>query len=315
MRRIIGNDERAFKGVFIPAELWLNEDLSPMELLLMTEIDSLDKKNGCYASNKHFAEFFGLTASRISQMINSLAERGYLELHYNKQGKQIVNRLIKVVRKSSTPIKNTKGGYLENDEAPIENAKGGYLENAKESNTTRVIHTSNTNRVSVSKLVSNAREPKKSSCKSIDLWEKNWGRPNSVLKKRLAKQIDEFGDDLVAWTIANALKSNVSSKKADSWLNKAFDSYRRDKVTTVQQAKQQADDFHHRVSQKSKHRRWYDKGGHVRVEQLPDWAKDNHPRKDAKASQDQLDESARLMAQLHQKQGKEDDKNAMDNAL
>lgn len=135
-KRKIKDTNRAFNGVWIPKKYWLDEDLSAMEVLFMAEIESLDSDNGCFASNTHFAEFFGVSAGRVSQIINSLKDRGYLEISYNKKGKQVLNRVIRVVNKLNKGIKNTK--------APIKNSKEGYLENAKESNTTRVIQDSNT---------------------------------------------------------------------------------------------------------------------------------------------------------------------------
>ena len=55
---------RDFKGIWIPKEVWLNKELSIMEKVFMVEIDSLDSYQECFASNNHFAEFFGLSKSR-----------------------------------------------------------------------------------------------------------------------------------------------------------------------------------------------------------------------------------------------------------
>ncbi|MDT2640428.1 conserved phage C-terminal domain-containing protein [Enterococcus dongliensis] len=107
---------RGFKGIWIPASSWLDENLTIQEMLFLAEIDSLDiDEKGCYATNKHFSDFFGLTAGRCSQVITSLKEKGYIEVElvFNKK-KDIKNRTIKVVNKLNTPIKNIKGGYLEN---------------------------------------------------------------------------------------------------------------------------------------------------------------------------------------------------------
>lgn len=135
-QRKITNTNRAFNGVWIPKKYWLDENLSPMEVLFMAEIESLDGNNGCFASNNHFADFFGISAGRVSQIITSLKDKGYLAVSYNKNGKQVLNRIIRVVNKLNEGIKNTKD--------PIKNTKEGYLENAKGSNTFRVIQDSNT---------------------------------------------------------------------------------------------------------------------------------------------------------------------------
>lgn len=137
-KRKVKNVNRAFNGVWIPKKYWLDENLSIVEVTFMAEIESLDGDNGCYASNNHFAEFFGMTASRVSQIINSLSDRGYLQISYEKNGKQVVSRLIRVVNKLNGGIKKTK--------SPIKKTKGGYLENCEGNNTPRVIQDNNTDK-------------------------------------------------------------------------------------------------------------------------------------------------------------------------
>lgn len=115
-KRKITNQSRDFKGVWIPAEYWLDPNLTMMEIMFITEIDSLDRGEGCFASNNHFADFFGVTPGRASQIVKSLKKKGYIEVTYERNGKQVVRRLIRVVRKLKGGIKYSKGGYLENAE-------------------------------------------------------------------------------------------------------------------------------------------------------------------------------------------------------
>ena len=116
--------DRDFKGVWICKEIWLDNKLTWMEKLFITEINSLDNENGCYASNSYFAEFFNLSTVRCSQIINSLISKGYLSASYIRNGKEIKQRVLKIL---NTGIKNSKGG--------IKNILKGYKENFKESNT------------------------------------------------------------------------------------------------------------------------------------------------------------------------------------
>lgn len=116
-------EKRGFKGVWIPKEIWLNKELSVMEKLFLVEIDSLDNEKGCFASNKHFSEFFGLSKGRCTQIIKELEKKKMIKVSYEREGKQITRRTIRVVNKLSTPVnkldrgsKKTKQGYLENDE-------------------------------------------------------------------------------------------------------------------------------------------------------------------------------------------------------
>lgn len=119
--------KRAFKGVWIPKEIWLSKELTLQEKVFLAEIDSLDNDNGCFASNKYFAEFFGLTKGRCSQIINSLEEKGFITISYlYGENKSVEKRVIKVVNKLNTPSKFSKGGS--------KNTKDPYLENDKDNN-------------------------------------------------------------------------------------------------------------------------------------------------------------------------------------
>lgn len=120
--------QRGFKGVWIPKEIWLDDNLSKMEMCLLVEIDSLDNENGCYASNKHFAKFLGISKGRCSQLVSSLNSKGYIQIKYIREGKEIKKRIIKVVSKLNR-------GVVRKLNAPSKFSKQGYLENAKESNT------------------------------------------------------------------------------------------------------------------------------------------------------------------------------------
>ena len=87
-----------------------------MEKLFLVEIDSLDNEKGCFASNAHFAELFGITKGRCSQIVKSLEEKKLVNVRLEREGKRVVKRLIRVVNKLNNPIKNIKHPYLENAE-------------------------------------------------------------------------------------------------------------------------------------------------------------------------------------------------------
>ena len=73
--------DRQFKGIWIPAEIWLTDNLTLQEKIILVEIDSLENDDkGCYASNKHFSTFFKLTTQRVSQIIKSLEEKKYIKI-------------------------------------------------------------------------------------------------------------------------------------------------------------------------------------------------------------------------------------------
>lgn len=69
---------RDFKGIWLPRELYLAEDLSWNEKILLVEIDSLDRGEGCFASNRYLAEFIQLSVDRLAAIISGLRKRGYI---------------------------------------------------------------------------------------------------------------------------------------------------------------------------------------------------------------------------------------------
>lgn len=120
--------KRQFQGVWIPAALWLDASLPINEKVMLVELNSLqDPERGCYASNAHFAKFFGLSNSRISELINSLAKKGFVTVELIRKGKQVVERRVRVVElfgKSNTPSEKAFTPIRKTEEPPSENTKG-----------------------------------------------------------------------------------------------------------------------------------------------------------------------------------------------
>lgn len=139
--------DRKFKGVWIPAELWLDRDLSITEKVMMVEIESLeDDVRGCYASNAHFAAFFGLSNSRVSEIISGLSEKGFVSVELIREGKRVVERRIRLCNpfdKPNTPSENTANPFGKHVEPPSENAQGSntnILSNTKSNKTLSEAH-------------------------------------------------------------------------------------------------------------------------------------------------------------------------------
>ena len=138
-QRKIAKANRGFKGVWIPANIWLDEGLTIQEMLFLIEIDSLDATNeGCYASNKHFSEFFGLSTRRCTQIISELKQKGYItvEIIINKK-KQVEKRTIRVSKKNI-------GGYQENFHTPMEGKFHTPMEGKFQGSNTLFSNTNNT---------------------------------------------------------------------------------------------------------------------------------------------------------------------------
>jgi len=133
---------RRFQGVWIPAERWLDRSLSPVEKVMLGEIASLENgPRGCYATNAHFAQFFDLSISRVSEIISGLANRGLVTVELIRDGKRIVERRIRSVAPfeyPNTPSENSANPFGKDGEPPSENTQGNNTNN----NNTKSIKTS-----------------------------------------------------------------------------------------------------------------------------------------------------------------------------
>ena len=85
----------------IPADIRYDTELRDKAKLLYGEITALCNKNGyCFASNKYFAELYGVTTTTISTLIKELVDAGYIEsvIQYKAGTKEILNRYLKIFK-------------------------------------------------------------------------------------------------------------------------------------------------------------------------------------------------------------------------
>jgi DNA-binding MarR family transcriptional regulator len=95
-QRILNKElEPNFTGIFIPKEVWLCEELTPIQMLLMMQIKSLDNKFGCKATNNRFAEFFGVSDGTISEHIQNLVEKDFLVCQYDESNRRTMKVSLK----------------------------------------------------------------------------------------------------------------------------------------------------------------------------------------------------------------------------
>ena len=92
----MNKQKRDFKGIWIPKEVWLNEELTMQEKIFFVEIDSLDNNEGCFASNAYFSDFFKISKTRVSIVIQSLIAKGFIKstLVYKEGTKEILKRVL-----------------------------------------------------------------------------------------------------------------------------------------------------------------------------------------------------------------------------
>ena len=101
---------RDFKGIWIPAEIWLDSRLNALDKIILVEIDSLDSnEEGCFASNKYLAEFCQCTETKISTSINKLVKLEYLKIaKFDGRKRYIKSRIKKIERQ---PLKNLNAEF------------------------------------------------------------------------------------------------------------------------------------------------------------------------------------------------------------
>jgi hypothetical protein len=89
---------RKFQGIWIPSELWLTTKLTMQEKLFLVEINSLDNEEGCFATNQYFSNFFNISKTRVTTVLNNLIEKGFInrKIQYEKGTKQISKRVLNI---------------------------------------------------------------------------------------------------------------------------------------------------------------------------------------------------------------------------
>lgn len=108
------SDNRDFKGVWIPKEIWLNKDLTMLEKVIYTEISSLDNENHCIARNEYFAEFCNCSVSAVTKAIKHLKDIELIqELAFDGRHRKL--RVVKFTKQSSKIYEAESENLLSNN--------------------------------------------------------------------------------------------------------------------------------------------------------------------------------------------------------
>jgi len=116
--------ERGFKGIWIPAEVWLDERLSAIEKSVLAEIDSLSRTDtGCVAGNEYFAAFCQCSKRTVTDAVSHLTKLGLVEtVSFDGRSRQLRSCVAVSARQSS-----------KNCEADAQNLPGSIAESARQS--------------------------------------------------------------------------------------------------------------------------------------------------------------------------------------
>ena len=105
--------KQKLKGLWIPAEILLNNNLSDKEKIVLSMVLYLSDDTGsCFASNKYIASIVNVTSDRVSKIVSLLKEKGYVDvnLKYKIDTKEIEERQIIPITES---INRYSEKYLE----------------------------------------------------------------------------------------------------------------------------------------------------------------------------------------------------------
>lgn len=96
-------EEREFRGVWIPREIWLNKELNATDKVILAEIDSLDlDEKGCYASNEYLADFCQCSERKVSEAISKLIKQNYIYVqNFDGRRRTLRSRVAEIARQSS----------------------------------------------------------------------------------------------------------------------------------------------------------------------------------------------------------------------
>lgn len=137
--------ERDFKGIWIPAEVWLDERLNPLEKVILMEIDSLDcGDKGCYASNEYIARFCQCSESKVAHAVTRLVELGYVSRKsFDGRQRILQSRLAKFARQNSkvckSDVQNLQESNIDSNIDISSSIKKEYKESPQESDFTAAV--------------------------------------------------------------------------------------------------------------------------------------------------------------------------------
>ncbi len=149
----------SFTSVQVPVEIWFHKELTAIDKILLTEIVNLVKaNNNCFKSNQAFSELLGVSKDRVTRLLSSLKDRGFIEIkmEYKTGTKQIIRRTVSlsdsfrkiilgglasenaktpIVKNTDTLSAKTPIGIVENNYTPIgENTEDNIINKNKSFN-------------------------------------------------------------------------------------------------------------------------------------------------------------------------------------
>jgi DNA-binding transcriptional ArsR family regulator len=106
-------DNRDFKGVWIPREIYLDKSLPWSAKIIFLEIHSFSGgTKECFMSNEYLGEFVGISPTQVSRHISLLKSRGLIELVSFDGVTRVLKSLLETCVKPQGGIDKNRKGVL-----------------------------------------------------------------------------------------------------------------------------------------------------------------------------------------------------------
>lgn len=204
----------------IPAHVRYDDDLSPREIIMYSEISALCNANGyCHAGNSYFAKLYKVSNVSVSRWIKSLERKGYIKIEYQYNGSIVTKRFIKIDHAVNKNVNGTVN----------KNVNGTVIKNDKDNNTRDINNTRDNNR------------DNKKHLNSFTLFEKHFGILNAITVQKISDWIDQFnkndeGDKIVTKAINVAIENKA---KSFSYVETILKNWSKQEVSTEKEADEQ----------------------------------------------------------------------------
>ena len=115
-----------FKGVWMPKAVFVIDDLTLHQKIILSMVLNLSSDKACIATNHYIGEILGIHPTRVSVHLNNLKKMNYLDIKLvRNDSKHITKRLI-----TPTPaLRNRLGGLSETANQPISETAKGIIKN------------------------------------------------------------------------------------------------------------------------------------------------------------------------------------------
>ena len=123
---------KEFKGIWIPYEVLVDQNLNDKEKMIYSMILYLSKENDCTMTNTYISNLLNICNVQASRIINSVKKKGYvkIEIVYKQSSKEIALRKIIPINKYVNASKRMSNEPINKNVKDIINNNKRYNNNS-----------------------------------------------------------------------------------------------------------------------------------------------------------------------------------------